>query len=54
MSLRDKLVEILPDLLPAREEEAIKGKELIARVRAVLGDAYSDHSLRSQFSFIAL
>lgn len=54
MSLRDKLVEILPDLLPAREEDAIKGKELIARVRAVLGDAYSDHSLRSQFSFIAL
>lgn len=54
MSLRDKLVEILPDLLPTREEEAIKGKELIARVRAVLGDAYSDHSLRSQFSFIAL
>lgn len=48
------MVEILPDLLPAREEEAIKGKELIARVRAVLGDAYSDHSLRSQFSFIAL
>lgn len=47
-------MEILPDLLPAREEEAIKGKELIARVRAVLGDAYSDHSLRSQFSFIAL
>ncbi len=54
MSLRDKLVEILPDLLPTREEEAIKGKELIARVRAVLGDSYSDHSLRSQFSFIAL
>lgn len=47
-------MEILPDLLPTREEEAIKGKELIARVRAVLGDAYSDHSLRSQFSFIAL
>lgn len=54
MSLRDKLVEILPTLLPAREEDAIKGTELIARVRAVLGDAYSDRSLRSQFSFIAL
>lgn len=54
MSLRDKLEEILPDLLPAREEDAIKGTELIARVRAVLGDAYSDRSLRSQFSFIAL
>lgn len=54
MSLRDKLVEILPSLLPTREEEAIKGTELIARVRAVLGDDYSDRSLRSQFSFIAL
>lgn len=54
MSLRDKLVEILPSLLPSREEDAIKGTELIARVRAVLGDAYSDRSLRSQFSFIAL
>lgn len=54
MSLRDKLVEILPTLLPTREDSAIKGTELIARVRAVLGDAYSDRSLRSQFSFIAL
>lgn len=54
MSLRDRLTEILPGLLPAREEDAIKGKELISRVRAVLGDAYSDHSLRSQFSFMAL
>lgn len=54
MSLRDRLTEILPGLLPPREENAIKGKELIARVRAVLGDAYSDHSLRSQFSFMAL
>ncbi len=54
MSLRERLTEILPTLLPEREENAIKGKELIARVRAVLGDAYSDHSLRSQFSFMAL
>lgn len=54
MSLREKLCDILPSLLPEREEEAIKGRELIARVRAVLGDAYSDHSLRSQFSFMVL
>lgn len=54
MSLRDRLNEILPSLLPEYPEEAIKGRELIARVRAVLGDSYSDHSLRSQFSFIAL
>ncbi len=54
MRLRDKLQEILPDLLPIHAHEAIKGKELIERVRAVLGDAYSDQSLRSQFSFLAL
>ncbi len=54
MSLRDRLQEILPTLLPAREEDAIKGTELIARVRRVLGDTYSDRSLRSQFSLIAL
>lgn len=54
MTLREQLLQILPDLLPKKEEEAIKGKELIARVRHVLGDQYSDHSLRSQFSFIAL
>lgn len=54
MSLRDRLREILPTLLPKQEEDAIKGTELIARVRAVLGEEYSDRSLRSQFSFIAL
>ncbi len=54
MRLRDKLQEILPELLPTYAHEAIKGKELIERVRAVLGDAYSDQSLRSQFSFLAL
>ncbi len=54
MTLREHLESILPDLLPVREADAIKGRELIARVRAVLGDEYSDHSLRSQFSFMAL
>ena len=54
MGLREKLNEILPSLLPEKADDAIKGKELIARVRAVLGDAYSDHSLRSQFSFMVL
>ncbi len=54
MSLKRQLEEILPSLLPKREEDAIKGTELIARVRAILGDSYSDRSLRSQFSFIAL
>ena len=54
MTLHERLLEILPTLLPAHPQEAIKGTELIARVRAVLGGEYSDHSLRSQFSFIAL
>lgn len=54
MNLRDKLREILPGILPRREQDAIKGKELIARVRNVLGDAYSDGSLRTQFSLLAL
>lgn len=54
MGLREKLDDILPTILPDKAESAIKGKELIARVRAVLGDDYSDHSLRSQFSFMVL
>lgn len=54
MNLRDKLREILPLILPRREQEAIKGKELISRVRSVLGEAYSDGSLRTQFSLLAL
>ncbi len=54
MSLRERLHEILPGLLPEREQDAIKGTELIARVRSVLGDTYSDRSLRSQFSLLAL
>lgn len=54
MSLRDRLREILPSILPRREQDAIKGRELIARVREVLGDTYSDGSLRTQFSLLAL
>ena len=54
MNLRDKLRDILPELLPRREEEAIKGRELIARVRQVLGDTYSDGSLLTQFSLLSL
>lgn len=54
MNLRDKLREILPSILPRREQDAIKGKELIARVRGVLGEEYSDGSLRTQFSLLAL
>lgn len=54
MNLRDRLREILPSLLPRREQDAIKGRELIARVRSILGDTYSDGSLRTQFSLLSL
>ena len=54
MNLRDRLREILPNLLPRRADEAIKGRELIARVRGVLGDTYSDGSLLTQFSLLSL
>ncbi len=54
MRLREKLLEILPEILPAHPQNAIKGKELIARLRAQLGEDYSDQTLRSQFSFLVL
>lgn len=54
MSLRNRLREILPDILPRRAQDAIKGRELIARVREVLGDTYSDGSLRTQFSILLM
>ncbi len=54
MNLHDKLKEILPALLPRREEEAVKGTELINRVRSTLGEDYSDGTLRTHFSLLAL
>ncbi len=55
MNLHDQLKEILPAVLPRREEDAIKGTELIARVRKALGkEQYSDGTLRTQFSLLAL
>ncbi len=54
MSLRQKLREILPDILPDSPGRAIKGTELIRRVRSILGGDYSDRSYRSQFSLMML
>lgn len=54
VSLRKKLQEILPDILPSSPSQSIKGTELIARIRGILGDSYSDRSYRSQFSLMML
>ena len=54
MNLHDKLKDILPKLLPRRPEDAVKGTELISRVRGALGESYSDGTLRTQFSLLAL
>lgn len=54
VSLRSQLQKILPGILPVDEAGAMKGTELIERVRAVLGDKYSERSYRSQFSMMAL
>lgn len=54
VNLRERLQEILPGILPGDEAHAMKGTELIERVRAVLGEQYSEQSYRSQFSLMAL
>ena len=54
MNLHDILLKLLPELLPRRAQDAIKGKELIRLVRERLGDTYSDGTLRTHFSLIAL
>ncbi len=54
MNLHDILLNLLPEVLPRRAQDAIKGKELIRLVRERLGDTYSDGTLRTHFSLIAL
>ncbi len=54
MNLHDILLKLLPEILPRRAQDAIKGKELIRLVRERLGDTYSDGTLRTHFSLIAL
>lgn len=53
MSLRQQLDKILPSLLPANPEHALKGTELIRLVRLRLEGDYSDASLRFHFSALA-
>lgn len=53
MSLRQQLSEILPALLPANPDDAIKGTELIRLTRLQLSGNYSDASLRYHFSIMS-
>lgn len=52
MNLREKLREILPDILPEDPAEAIKGTKLIELVRVKLREDYSDATLRYHFSIM--
>jgi hypothetical protein len=53
MSLRTQLTDILPHLLPANPNDAIKGTELIRLARLQLEGNYSDASLRYHFSIMS-
>ncbi len=53
MSLRDQLKELLPQILPADPNDAIKGTELIRLVKFQLRQDYSDASLRYHFSIMS-
>jgi hypothetical protein len=52
MSLRDQLKKILPDLLPVKPAEAVKGTELIQLIKYRLKDTYSDATLRYHFTIL--
>jgi hypothetical protein len=52
MNLREKLKEILPDILPEDPTDAIKGTKLIELVRVKLKQHYSDATLRYHFSIM--
>lgn len=54
MNLREKLIDILPKLLPHKEQDAIKGKELVTRAREMLDTHYSDNSLLTLISLLAM
>ena len=52
MNLRDKLREILPDILPENPTDSVKGTKLIELVRVRLKKDYSDATLRYHFSIM--
>ena len=53
MTLRDKLTDILPNLLPGNPKDAIKGTELIRLSRLQIDGNYSDASLRYHYSIMS-
>lgn len=52
-NLRDQLKKILPEILPKKPSEAIKGTELIQGVKYRLNQNYSDATLRYHFSIMS-
>lgn len=52
-NLRDQLKRILPEILPKKPSEAIKGTELILLVKYRLNQNYSDATLRYHFSIMS-
>ncbi len=52
MNLRDQLKEILPEILPSKPADPIKGTELIRLVKFRLKQEYSDATLRYHFSIM--
>jgi hypothetical protein len=53
MTLRKRLYDILPTLLPSNPVDAVKGTELIRMTRMHLTGNYSDASLRYHFSIMS-
>ena len=53
MSLRKKLKDLMPEILPSDPRDAIKGTELISLVQMKLDENYSDASLRYHFSIMS-
>ena len=52
-NLRDQLKDILPEILPKKPSEAVKGTELIQAVKYQLKQNYSDATLRYHFSIMS-
>jgi hypothetical protein len=53
MNLPDQLRPILADILPLNPDAAIRGTELVQKVKSRVDGAYSDNSIRQAFSSLA-